>query len=117
LFFGNGVLCGCPIFHHDRHTEVSSTYWTFTEGFHVQEGTLRAGLPDGTCIFHTKNPALGKFLAPQNGKCLHILRLLGIFYGHFGTFYGRLVKFLVTWYTYFSVLVCFTKKNLATPVE
>jgi hypothetical protein len=40
---------------------------------------------------------------------LSTLRINGIFYGH-------LVHFVVTWYI-FSILVCCTEKNLATPEE
>jgi hypothetical protein len=63
--------------------------------------------------FQTKNPDLGTFLRVLQLEMLvyylavwSILRLFGMFLGH-------LVYFMIFWYI-FPVLVCFTKKNLAT---
>jgi hypothetical protein len=64
--------------------------------------------------FQTKNANLGKFLL----KGLSI-EDAGIFYGHeayFGIFCGRLVH-LWLFGTFFPVLVCCSKKNLASRME
>jgi cell division septal protein FtsQ len=60
----------------------------------------------------------------------YILRLFGIFYGHLVHFVVIWVYFVVIWvyfvviwvyfvviWVYFSILVCCTKKNLATLLE
>jgi hypothetical protein len=39
--------------------------------------------------------------------------LVYVFYGQIGKFNGHLVQFVVIWYI-FPILVCCTKKNLAT---
>jgi hypothetical protein len=66
--------------------------------------------------FQTKNPNLGKFWRDLQSKILvyvtviwHILRPFGIFCGH-------LAYLMVIWYI-FPILVCCTKKNLATLLE
>jgi hypothetical protein len=68
-----------------------------------------AGLPDGK----SKIPNWVNFVEPWNGKCCCMLWPFRKFYSKFGTFYGPLVYFVVIWYI-FPVLVCCTKKNLAT---
>jgi hypothetical protein len=71
------------------------------------------GLPD--CIFKQKIPIGVNFGGSRNGRCWYILWPFGLFtviwyiLWQFGRFYGYLVDF-------FPVLVCFTKKNLATLV-
>jgi thiol-disulfide isomerase/thioredoxin len=60
--------------------------------------------------FKPKIPILIYFWGPWNGKCVYILRPLGIF--SFSTCYGHL-EILVC----FSVLVCCAKKNLATLLQ
>jgi hypothetical protein len=73
-------------------------------------------LPDGI-FFQTKTPNLGKF-----GRVLQWKIHIGIFYFHlvyfqpFDIFYGHLAYFLAIWYI-FPVLVCCSKKNLATLLE
>jgi hypothetical protein len=83
------------------------------------------GLPDG--IFSNQNTKFGYIL-----ECL-AMKDAGKFYGHleyltviwyilwqFGISYGNLVYLMAIWYIlwsfgiFFPVLVCFTKKNLAT---
>jgi hypothetical protein len=87
-----------------------------------------AGLPDG--IFSKQQSQFDKIL---EGLAMDDV---GILYGYlvyfvgifmyiclFGIFYGYLVYFMVVWYIlwlfgiFFSVLVCCTKKNLATLVR
>jgi hypothetical protein len=70
---------------------------------------LKPGLPDG--IFQTKNPNLGKF-----GRVLHTMKDVGKFDGKLVCFTAMsyiLWPFGTFWYI-FPVLVCRTKKNLAT---
>jgi hypothetical protein len=75
--------------------------------------------------FQTKNPKFGNFFE-GNRRCLVYFSQFGIFYGYlvyfmviwyimwlFGIFYGHLVYYVVIW-SIFSVLVCCSKKNLAT---
>jgi hypothetical protein len=57
-------------------------------------------------VFKPKLPIWVNFIVPCNGSCWSILRQFGIFCGH-------LVYFIVIEYI-FRVLVCCTKKNLAT---
>jgi hypothetical protein len=66
-----------------------------------------AGLPDG--MFQTKNPNLVKFWWVLQWK------MFVYFISPFGTFFSNLVCCLVIWYI-FPVLVCCSKKNLATLV-
>jgi hypothetical protein len=57
--------------------------------------------------FQTKNQNSGEFWRVYDGKMLmHILRPIGIFYGHLGYF--------MTFRYIFPILVSWTKKNLAT---
>jgi hypothetical protein len=82
--------------------------------------------------FQTKTTNLGKFWTVL--QCLVLVYFLAIWYRYFvvmwyifprfggfsmlnvDIFCGHLVYFMVICYI-FPVLVCFTKKNLATPVE
>jgi hypothetical protein len=63
--------------------------------------------------FQTKNANLGKFWRVLQWN------MFGTFYGHLvfleplGIFNGNFVDFMVLWFI-FPVLVCCTKKNLAT---
>jgi hypothetical protein len=65
-------------------------------------------------IFKPKIPIWVNFGGSCNGRCLKMLRPNGLFYGH-------LVYFVAIWYIlwlfdiFFPVLVCRTRKNLATP--
>jgi hypothetical protein len=64
--------------------------------------------------FQTKNHNFVNFGLSCNGRCWYILRIYGLFYIQpFHNFYCHLVYFVVIW-DIFSVLVYFTKKNLAT---
>jgi hypothetical protein len=62
--------------------------------------------------FPTKNPNLGQFWGPYNGKCLYILWPFGIFTAiwynlwPFGIVCGHLV--------YFPILVCLDQEKMAT---
>jgi hypothetical protein len=62
--------------------------------------------------FQTENPNLGKFWKDLQWKT-SILWTLGLFYGHLAYFVAIWQFFMVIWYI-FPVLVCCTKKNLAT---
>jgi hypothetical protein len=56
----------------------------------------------------------GIFCWPWNGKIWYILRPFGMLMAN-GIFYGHLVNaWFVETLSIFPVLVCFTKKNLAT---
>jgi hypothetical protein len=64
--------------------------------------------------FETKNSNLGKFLEGlAMERCCYIQWPFGLFYCH-------LIYFVVIWYnswlfgTFFPILVCYAKKNLAT---
>jgi hypothetical protein len=68
---------------------------------------LLTGLPDGI-VSSQKIPIWVNFGGSCNGRCWYILWTFGLFCSH-------LVYFMVIWYI-FPVLLCCTKKNLATPV-
>jgi hypothetical protein len=70
---------------------------------------VHPGLPDGTYIFRPKIRIWVNFGGSCNGRCWYSLWTLRLLYGH-------LVYFVVIWYI-FPVLVCCTKKNLASPVH
>jgi hypothetical protein len=63
--------------------------------------------------FQTKNPNLGKFWRVLQWKMFAFLCPFGLFYGHWK-------HFMTIWYilwsfgTFLPVLVCCSKKNLAT---
>jgi hypothetical protein len=66
--------------------------------------------------FQTKNPILVIFGRSCNRRCWSILRPFGIFYGHLRHFMAiRYIMWLFG--IFFIVLVCCTKKNLATLVS
>jgi hypothetical protein len=81
--------------------------------------TYIPGLP--YCIFsNQKIPIWVNFEGTWNGRCWYIFRPFGIFNGKVGIFYGTLVYFMAILYILWSsdifspVLVCCSKKNLAT---
>jgi hypothetical protein len=63
--------------------------------------------------FQTKNPNLGKFWRVLQWKMFVYFMSIWSILLPFGIFYTNLVHFLVIWYI-FPVLVCGSKKNLAT---
>jgi hypothetical protein len=66
--------------------------------------------------FETKNPNLGKFWMVLKWKMLVYFIAIWFIIRPFGIFCGHLVYFMVIWYI-FPVLVCCTKKKLATLVQ
>jgi hypothetical protein len=63
--------------------------------------------------FQTKNSNLGKFGRVLQWKILVKFMTIWSYLRPFGIFRGNLVNFIVIWYI-FPILVCCTKKNLAT---
>jgi hypothetical protein len=81
-----------------------------------RSSTEREPIPTKGCqmvYFHTKNPNLGKFCRVFQWKML----MFGLSYWHLVFLWPfSLVYFMVIWYI-FPVLVCCTKKNLATLIS
>jgi hypothetical protein len=79
-------------------------------------GKIRLGLLKASeqgcqiAYFQTKDPNLGKFWRDLQWKILAYV----VYIWPFGLFYGHMIYFMVTYLVYFPVLVCCTKKNLAT---
>jgi cellulose synthase/poly-beta-1,6-N-acetylglucosamine synthase-like glycosyltransferase len=63
--------------------------------------------------FQTKNPDLGKFWRVLQQRVLVYFVVIGQIFRTFGMFGGHLGYFVVIW-SIFAILVCCTKKNLAT---
>jgi hypothetical protein len=70
-------------------------------------------LPDG--IFSNRKSQFGYILEGLAMEDVGIFLAIWSILRQFGLFYGNLVYFVVIWYI-FTVLVCCTKKNLATLV-
>jgi hypothetical protein len=98
---------------HYIHTRSGTLIWSSGKGCTLNVHGPQTVLPDGMHIFKPKTPNLGKFWRALQCKMLVYFMAIWSIRRSFGLVCGNFVYFMVFSYI-FPVLVCCTKKNLAT---